>query len=439
MVQNRAMSRSLAVVIGAGIAGLATAGAVAGRFGKVLLLDRDELPDTATPRRGVPQSYHGHVLLAAGQWALEDLFPGLRDELVAAGAIPFDPGEGLSFYRYGAIWQPVTTGLHILAMTRPLLELTLRGRVATLPGVTIRSGVAVSGLAAAGSQVTGVVLDDGQTVPADLVLDCTGRGMRSDRWLGALGLPTPGAVEVKIGVRYATRLVRREPGELDGSVALLVMPTPPDEKWSGLALAVEGDRWLVSMGGWHGHYASDDLAGFHAYAKSLPVPAIGDLLAHAEPVTDLVTYRFPASRRRRFELLREPPGGYLAVGDAMCSFNPIYGQGMTVAATEAVALGGLLDRIPDNSGRLARAFYRAAAKAIRTPWQFAVGADFLYPETTGPRPRGIGLLNRYSSRLQRTAQTDPRLRRTFTSVQQLVAPPRALFTPAVIAKVIRGT
>jgi 2-polyprenyl-6-methoxyphenol hydroxylase-like FAD-dependent oxidoreductase len=438
-MDNGPMSRALAVVIGAGIAGLSTAAAVAGRFGKVLVLDRDELPDTATPRRGVPQGYHGHVLLAAGQWALEDLFPGLRDELVATGALPFDPGDELGFFRYGAVWPRVKSGLEIVAMTRPLLELTLRRRVAALPNVTIRPGVAVSGLTGAGSRITGVVLDDGEAVPADLVLDCTGRSMRSDRWLGALGLPTPDVVEVKIGVRYATQLVRREPGELADGIGMLVMPTPPGEKRIGLSLAVEGDRWLVGLGGWHGEYASADLAGFHAYAKSLPEPTIGDLLARAEPVTDIVAFQFPASRRRRFELLREPPGGYLAVGDAICSFNPIYGQGMTVAALEAVALRGLLDRVPDNSGRLARAFYRAAAKAITTPWQFAVGADFLYPETTGPRPRGIGLLNGYSARLQRTAQANPGLRRTFTSVQQLVSPPRVLFTPAVIAKVIRGT
>ena len=429
--------RSLAVVIGAGIAGLAMAGTAAERFDRVLLLDRDQLPDTATPRRGVPQSYHGHVLLAAGQAALEELFPGVRDELVAAGALPFDFGVALGFYRYGAVWSRVPSGLEMLAMTRPLLELTLRRRIAALPNVRIRPSVAVAGLTGDGTRVTGVVLDDGETVPADLVLDATGRGMRSDRWLGALGLPTPDVVEVKIGVRYATQLVRCDDGDLADTAGMLVLPTPPAEKRTGLALAVEGDRWLVGLGGWHGEHPTPDPDGFRAYAKSLPEPTIGDLLARAEPVTDIVAFQFPSSRRRRFELLREPPGGYLAVGDAICSFNPVYGQGMTVAALEAAALGRLLDRVPDNSGRLARAFYREAARIIRTPWQFAVGADFVYPETTGPRPRAIPLLNRYSTRLQLAARTDPELRRTFTWVQQLVTPPGALFTPRVIARVLR--
>jgi len=430
-------ARSLAVVIGTGIAGLSAAAAVAGRFEKVLVLDRDKLPDTAVPRRGVPQSYHGHVLLAAGEQALEELFPGLRDELVAAGAIPFDTGEGLGIFRY-AQWPRVTSGLTIVSVTRPLLELTLRRRMTALPTVTLRAPVAVAGLTGAGTQITGVVLDDGETVPADLVLDCTGRGSRSDRWLGALGLPTPAAVEVKIGVGYATQLLHRDARPPADGVGMLVMPTPPEEKRSGLAIAVDGDRWLVGLGGWHGDHPSTDPDGFRAYAKSLPHPGVADVLIGSEPVSQVVAFQFPSSRRRRFELLREPPGGYLATGDAICSFNPVYGQGMTCAAMEAVALGRLLDRRPDNSGRLAREFYREAARIIKTPWQFAVGADFVYPETVGPRPFGIDLLNGYSQRLQQGARVDGDLRRTFTAVQHLVEPPRRLFTPAMVARVVRA-
>jgi len=429
--------RSVAVVVGAGIAGLSAVAALADRFAKVILFDRDELPDDPVPRRGVPQSYHGHVLLAAGQRALEELVPGLGDELVAAGAIPFDPGAGLGFHRFGTLWPRVPSGLQVLAMTRPLLELTLRRRVAALPAVELRTGVAVAGLTGDARRVTGVVLDDGTEVPADLVVDCSGRGSRSDRWLGALGLPAPEVVEVKIGVRYSTQILRRDDRTLADGVGTLVLPTPPDEKRTGLALAVEGDRWLVGMGGWHGEHPDDGTEGFHAYARDLSDPAIAKVLADSEPVTEIFTHQFPSSRRRRFEAMRRPPGGYLAMGDAVCSFNPVYGQGMTCAALEAVALGRLLDRGLDGAG-LARGFYREAARIIKTPWQFAVGADFAWPETTGPRPRGITLLNGYSRRLQLGALVDPRLRRTFTAVQQLVRPPGALFTPRMVVRVIRA-
>jgi 2-polyprenyl-6-methoxyphenol hydroxylase-like FAD-dependent oxidoreductase len=429
---------SVAVVIGAGIAGLSAAAAVAPRYGQVVLVDRDSLPDSATPRRGVPQGYHPHALLAAGQRALEELFPGLGDELVEAGAIPFDPGADLGFYRYGARWSRTTSGLSVVALTRPLLELKVRQRVAALANVTLRPETAVSGLTGADDRVTGVVLADGTEIAADLVVDSSGRGSRSDRWLEALGLPTPRVVEVKIGVAYATQVLRRDPDDVADGVGVLVLPTPPGQKRAGLALAVEDDRWLIFLGGWHGEHAPTDPDGFRRYAQSLPDPAIAAILGRAEPVTGVASFGFPSSRRREFERLDRPPAGYLATGDALCCFNPVYGQGMTAAAMEAVVLGRLLDRYGAASGALAREFYRETARVLATPWRFAVGADFAYPETVGPRPRGMGLLNRYSTRLQRTAQRDPVVRRTFTAVQQLVRPPAALFAPRIVARVMKG-
>jgi 2-polyprenyl-6-methoxyphenol hydroxylase-like FAD-dependent oxidoreductase len=430
--------RGTAIVIGAGIAGLTMGRALADRFDRVVLLDRDHLPDAPTPRRGAPQTYHAHVLLAAGQRALEELFPGLGEELVRAGAVPFEPGLDLLFYRYGSLWPPVPVGLTLLSMSRPLLELTVRRRVAALPNVTVRGAVAASGLTSEGRRVTGAVLDDGEVLPADLVVDCSGRGSRSDRWLSALGLPAPEVVEVKVGIRYATRLYRRKPGDLADGVGVFVLPTAPEERRVGLILPIEEDRWLVGLGGWHGDQAPTDPDGFLAHARSLPHPGIGDVMARAEPVSDAVAYQFPSSRRRRFERLRDLPAGYVAAGDAICSFNPVYGQGMTCAALEALALRRTLDRHGDVSAEVAREFYREAAEIIAVPWRFAVGADFAYPQTTGPKPPAVRLLNAYSRRLQLVSRLDPAVRRTFTEVQHLITPPSALFTPAMVAKVLRG-
>jgi 2-polyprenyl-6-methoxyphenol hydroxylase-like FAD-dependent oxidoreductase len=325
--------------------------------------------------------------------------------------------------------------------------------VAALPNVTVRPGVAVSGLLPAGPDWTagptgpvgprigGGVLERGEPVPADLVVDCSGRGSRSDRWLAALGLPVPEVVEVKVGVGYATRLVRRTASsarELEGGQAMLLLPTPPAEKRVGLVLPIEGDRWLVSVGGWHGDHARDGADGFLSFARELPHPAFAAVAGGCEPLTGVATFRFPSSRRRLFERLRRPPAGYLALGDAVCSFNPIYGQGMTCAVLDARALRETLDRHPTASAAMVRDFYRAAAKVISTPWRFAVGGDFAFPETTGPRPRAVHLLNRYSRRVQLAARVSPEVRRAFTGVQQLVLPPSALFAPPVLARVLRG-
>lgn len=387
------MGRNHAIVIGASVAGLTAAQALSSRFSQVTVLDRDTLPELAEPRRGVPQGQHPHVLLASGQAALTELFPGIHDELVAAGAVPFEPGRDLSFYRFGGIWPKVDTGLQMVSFSRPLLETTLRNRVAAQSNVVIRDGVAIAGLTGSNAQgVTGIKLDDGETLAADLVVDATGRGSRSDRWLANLDFPVPETVEVKIGVGYATSVYKREPGFLPEGIGIFILPTPPAEKRVGLILPIEGDRWLVGFGGWHGDFPKT-AAGIESFAKELPHPALSDMLSGGELISDFVFYGFPSSKRRNFEKLRQVPAGYVATGDAVCSFNPIYGQGMTCAALDALALGRMLDRHGTATSVMAKAFYREVSSIIATPWRFAVGGDFAFPETQGPKPAGIDLLN----------------------------------------------
>jgi hypothetical protein len=200
-----------------------------------------------------------------------------------------------------------------------------------------------------------------------------------------------------------------------------------------MALPIEGDRWLVAMGGWHLDPPPGDAATFAEHARSLPDPIVADLIATAEPLGGPLVHRFPSSRRRLFERLETVPAGFVTLGDAMCSFNPIYGQGMTVAAMEAVAL----DRLGAASSDEVRAYYRAAAELIAVPWRFAVGGDFGYPQTIGPRPRGMKLTNWYARRIALAAQVDRDVNATFQSVQQLLTPPEALFKPRMIARVLR--
>lgn len=429
---------STAVVIGAGIAGLCAARVLADRYARVIVLDRDQLPPDATPRRGVPQGNHGAVLLAAGQRALGELFDGLLDELVATGATPFEPGTQMIFYRYGSVWPKTPTGISLLSFSRPLLEHSLRSRVAALPNVEFRAEAAAAGLAGADGVVTGVVLDSGETLPCALVVDCSGRGNRSDRWLGELGCAAPAVTEIKIGVGYTTRLFRRKPGDLPDATAVFILPAAPHETRVGLALPIEDDRWLVSLGGWHGDFpAAGDPDAFTAHARSLPHPGIAQLADACEPVTEAVSFTFPSNRRRHFENLPAHPAGYLALGDAVCSFNPIYGQGMTCAALEAQALGRQLDAHGAATAALAADYYQETAHILATPWQFAAGGDLAYPQTQGERPRGSALRNRYSRRIQLAAQVDPEIRRIFTAVQHLLMPPGILRKPAMVLRILR--
>jgi 2-polyprenyl-6-methoxyphenol hydroxylase-like FAD-dependent oxidoreductase len=420
------------------MAGLTTARVLSRRYSTVTVIDRDTLPFDASPRRGVPQSAHPHILLVSGMRELSALFPGLDDELITAGGSRFDTGTGLCVYRFGRRWPSAPTGLELVSVTRPQLESVVRARVTALPGVAIRDETAVSGLAGQADRVTGVVLDTGETLGAALVVDCTGRGSRSDRWLGALGVRPPEQEEVKVGVSYSTRLYRRRPGDLNGWQAAFTLPTPPGERVSGVAVPVEGDRWIVAIGGWHLPDPPTDAPSFEAHVRSLPDPILPGLIDKAEPLSEVSVARFPSSRRRLFEKLGDPPAGYLALGDAICSFNPIYGQGMTCAAREATALGRILDQHHRTPGtEMVRAFYAEAAEIIKTPWQFAVGGDFTFPETTGTRPRGAAVRNWYARQIAYASQIDPEVNTTFASVQHLLTPPSALFRPAFAARVFR--
>jgi 2-polyprenyl-6-methoxyphenol hydroxylase-like FAD-dependent oxidoreductase len=417
------------------MAGLLAARVLSSRFARVTVLDRDSLPTGSSPRKGVPQSSQPHILLSSGLQELTGLFPGFDEELLAAGGTRIDLGAGLCTFRYGRRWPQAASSHSLISVSRPHLEALTRARVAALPQVTIRDQVAVSALAGAEGVVTGVVLDDGETIEAGLVVDCTGRGARSDRWLAALGFPAPPQEEIKVGVTYASRVYRRSAGDLPGWQAAFTLPTAPQEKAVGLAVPVEGDRWLVGMGGWHQAEPVSDVASFEAAAKNLPDPIIAELIATAEPLSDVTPFRFPSSRRRLFEKLDRLPIGYVALGDAVCSFNPVYGQGMTCAAREASALGAALDENDRTS--FARHYYAAVASIVAVPWGFAVGGDFSYPETTGPRPRGIAARNWFSRRIALASQIDPELNETFIGVQQLQIPPSALLEPRYVLRVLR--
>jgi 2-polyprenyl-6-methoxyphenol hydroxylase-like FAD-dependent oxidoreductase len=427
-----------AVVIGAGMAGLVAARVLSDRFSTVTVLDRDSLPAAVGPRRGVPQGNAPHILLVSGLRELAGLFPGFDDELIAAGGTPIELGTGLCTYRYGRRWPQEPCGYSLVSVSRPQLEALVRARVSALPGVTIRDGVAVSGLAGRNGTdgtVTGVILDSGETVESELVVDCTGRGSRSDRWLSALGLPAPEQVEIKVGVAYSTRLYRRREGDLPGWQAAFTLPTAPHEKANGLAVPIEGDRWMIAMGGWHLSDPATEPAAFEAAAKALPDPIIADLMARSEPLSDITVSRFPSSRRRLFEKLDRLPVGYVALGDAICSFNPIYGQGMTCAAREATALGAAIDRHGRTS--FAAPYYAAVAEIVAVPWSFATGSDFGYPETTGPRPSGLRFTKWFARRIAYASQVDAGINRTFVGVQQLLVPPSVLRRPGFVLRVLR--
>ena len=427
-----------AVIVGASVTGLFAARVLADHFTKVTVLDRDELPDGASSRRGVPQGRHAHALLAAGQRTLMGLFPGIVDELVADGATLINFNEG-RWYQAGGYRSNINKKRAAVSASRPLLEHHVRRRVAALANVEIRSGISVDGLLYDGRRVRGVQVCEDETlsgITADLVVDCSGRSSRAGAWMEQIGYPSPAVEHVRCEQAYATRLFRRSPADMEPTFAVTI-ESPPHGRRAAFVVPIEGDRWIVSLADRFNPPPTDE-AGFEALALSLPAPEAGQIVTRAEPLTPVMTHRMLSSQRRRYEKVRRVPAGFVTLGDSICSFNPVYGQGMSCGALQAVALGEAVARHGIADDRLPRAFYRQAAKVVDTPWKIAVGADFAYPETTGPKPAGTDLINRYMARVLLAARVSPEVNATMLEVQQLSSPPSVLFRPSIVRAVLKA-
>jgi 2-polyprenyl-6-methoxyphenol hydroxylase-like FAD-dependent oxidoreductase len=433
-------TRQDAVVVGASMAGLLAARVLAEHYAHVTVVDRDTLaqaPDR--PRRGVPQGGHLHALLGRGLRALEELLPGLTEELTGRGAPLGDQLGDARLYFGGHRMARWHSGLPLLCASRPLLEDAVRARVAATPGVDVVARCELVGFATSADRqrVTGARVRRlgcaEESLPAGIVVDASGRGSRTPTWLATLGLPAPAQERVRIGLGYASRVYRARPGALGGDLGIVRAPVPPRGRGGALAV-LEGDRWMATLIGVLGDHPPTDPGGFLDFACSLPGPEIHDAIAAAEPLGDPVPFRFPASVRRRYERLPRFPEGLLVLGDAFCSFNPIYGQGMTVAALEALALRDQLRR-----GRPPRpaTFHRYVARIVDAPWGLAVGGDLAFPGVEGRRTPRTRILGAYVDRLHAAAATDADLAIAFLRVAALVDPPPALMHPRIALRVLR--
>jgi 2-polyprenyl-6-methoxyphenol hydroxylase-like FAD-dependent oxidoreductase len=414
----------------------------------VTVIDRDELdeldqlPATATHRRGVPQGRHIHALAARGQQVLEELMPGLTDELIADGAPAGDMLTDARFYLSGHRLRGASTGLMLLCASRPFLEGHVRARVRSLPSVQFLDRCDVVGLATTtdGHRVTGVRVlrrADGsaeELLDADLVIDASGRGSRTPVWLEALGYSRPEREEVRIGLGYATRTYRLPPDPLDGTLAVLDAATPQLPR-TGALQRLEGDRWMLTLAGILGDQPPTDPEGFLEFARSLRFPDVYETVRDAVPLDDPVAFRFPASVRHHYERLAHLPVGLLALGDAVCSFNPIYGQGMSVAALEALLLRRHLQRGTEPQPRR---WFHELARVVDVPWDMSAGGDLTFPGVPGRRTLKIRLLGSYLSHLHAAAADDAHLATAFIRVAGLVAPPQSLLSPGTVLRVMRG-
>lgn len=428
-----------AVVLGASAGGMAAAAALATRFARVTVLERDRL-EGAEARKGVPQGRHVHGFYSTGIEALDALVPGFVDALRARGAVETDLAAGIRWWHWGGFRSRAPIGMTARFISRPALDLALRERLTATGAVTFRDDTEVLGLATdagrarvQGVRVRGRATGAGETIDAELVVDATGRGSRTPQWLEELGYAPPARTELRVDVGYATRVLRRKGGELGAAQALIVSPAAPRERRLGVLFPIEDGRWTASLAGWLGDHPPTDEAGWLDYARTLPTSAFYDAVKDAEPLSEVIPYRFVSNLRRHYERLARLPAGLLVTGDALASFNPAYGQGTSVAALEGAALKQCLAA---GDADLARRYHRAAATVVDRAWTLAAGEDFRFPQVEGARPPGTALVNDYVARAHRASQRDRDVHRALFTAMELSTHPATLMAPHLAWRVM---
>lgn len=418
------------------MAGLLAAAVLARTYDRVTLVERDPLRADATARRGVPQGRHVHVLLSRGANAIEEVLPGFLSELTRAGGVTADNLNQFHLDIDGhVLCQDDSTSEPTHLQSRPFLESHVVARVRSLANVRVLDGHDVVELLWDGSdqQVVGATVvprsspDERLDLEADLVVSALGRNGRVGTWLAQHGYDQPPEQELRIDLAYVSRLVRIDPALMRGRRGVLVgaKATLP----MGLSiLQQENGTWIVTVEGFAGHHPPADPDEWLRTAVRLTPPEFADAVRHSEPVTDISVHRFPSNLWRRFDKLDRFPDGLLVTGDSVCSFNPVYGQGMTVAALEAQVLG---DALRPGSQHVASRFFKRASKPVRVAWEAAVGGDLsLPPEVVpGDRPIPLRAVNAYLDRYLEAAEHDDVMTWNFLKVTGLDIPARALFTP----------
>ena len=441
--RQRAVSKgSHGLVIGSGIAGLLAATVLLNHFTFVTVVERDSLPEQPGARPGVPQTVHSHQLLKRGSSILEQLFPGLEAELVAAGSILIDQIADTLILTQEDAFPRCPSDLIVPSCSRSLLEWMIRHRLPKSDRLQFLDATQVKKLLTdeTNSRITGLQLLDhddlqlGELI-ADLVVDASGRQSNTPKWLEELGYPAPSETKVNAFLGYTTRWYEC-PKQSDADwKMMLVMPQSPNSSRSGVLAAMEGDRWVLSLYGFNQDYPPTDEVGFLEFARTLSNRSLYNVVKDAKPVSPIYSFRNTENRLRHYEKLKLP-SGLVVMGDAVFAFNPFYGQGMTAAALGALDLDRCLAqqfRSRTNLTGLSDRFQKQLARSLQVPWMLATNRDqrWLSPVDAITTGKKLGLINRFSKQygqeLDVLLKSNPESYRSLMEIHHMVKAPTAMF------------
>ncbi len=435
-----------AVVIGGSMAGVLTAQALSERFDRVTVIERDRLPEGPEARKGVPQARHVHAFWAGGMRVVESMLPGVRESLLEAGAVPLAMPSDTAWMTPAGRWtQRFPATQSIVSASRALLEWAVRNQVSRTANIRFLEKHEVTALRQGpDGDIVGVDLRDRRNgarlyLSAQLVVDASGRGSKLPDWLTALGLPVPQETVIDASLCYATR-VYDVPANLETPwKAVYIQSAMPEDPRGGIMFPIEGNRWVLTLIGAGGDHPPTDEDGFLKFAASLRHPILADAISAAAPASPIWGFRRTENRWRHYEKMTMP-GGLLVIGDSFCSFNPVYGQGMTVAAKEVEVLRGLLQdcQSAQDLPRALDSAQKAIASRVKGPWMIATGNDLRSPSTVGAAQTPIDrLVNKYLDRVLAAVADDPVVNAAFLRVLNMIDEPTALFKPRLAARVLR--
>ncbi len=438
--QQKPIKGNHAVVIGGSMAGLLAGRVLTNHFEQVTIIERDRFPEQPKYRPGVPQSNHVHVLLCKGKQIVEQLFPGLLGELETAGALEIDWTAEFPWYNLFG-WQPrFHSELKSYLCSRHLLEWMVRQKLATYDNLQFLENTQVTDLLSkVSNRVTGVRLKSNsqiQDLTADLVVDASGRNSSLPKWLNALGYQSPEETVINSFLGYSSQWYQVPEGLQIDWKALAVAPKPPSDRRGGVICSVENNCWVATLFGVNKDYPPSDETGFLEFARSIRNPIIYKFIKETQPISPVYVYRRTENRLRHYDKLSRLPDGIVAIGDAVCSFNPVYGQGMTVGALGAIALDECLQNYPSLKG-LTKGFQKKLAQVTTIPWLMTTGEDLRWQGTEGIKLDWLTrLMQQYLDQVVMLSVERPEIYQKYVEVVQLTHSPKILFQPEVMVKIL---
>ncbi|KQB52012.1 hypothetical protein AQS70_16005 [Pseudomonas endophytica] len=428
--------RQKAVVIGGSLTGCLVAQVLSSHFNEVVILEKDQFDCTPTPRKGVPQENHLHIVLKQGMDSIEAIFPGISDSLSAQGGVTVNLGHGLRWYQAGQWKAPYTSKLSSVLFSRALLDTTIRQRILNNPSIQVKRRVRVNAFIIEGSRVEGVRFNDqgaDQSLHCDLVVDCSGAGSKTAEWLNTAGFDRVENSTLKKQIRYSSALYRSE-SPLEKK-AIVIWDTGSHKHNVGLLFPIEKDTWIVSTGGCFDSNPTADKNTFKAFIDALPQADISQFISQSTAVSDLHTFAFPGSAWLHYEKMPNFPLGLIVAGAAFCRLNPFFGQGITLCASHALVISQYLLR--NTEGCIAtRDVQQQLAKANRSPWKVSEVEDLRHACVPGKRSLLNKFLMWYTQKFYCLSNHDVFARELQFKVMHQIASPYALFHPFIVFKVL---